>query len=99
MNINQIKHELLQYESSKASNGKFLKIPFIMIHSALEILKKQTNMDIYELDYKNIQVYKVVCYVETLLNYLQLEYDVPKNEDDSTDFTPCMMIFMKYIKC
>lgn len=85
MNINEIKQELLQYVPSHLSSAKQFKMPFIMIDSALTTVKKETNMDIHELEYKNIQVYKVICYVECLLNHMSLKYDIPKYEDGTTD--------------
>lgn len=81
MNIQEIK---LKIFSSTKENER-IKPPYHMIESAVKSTMDKANLDIGSIDYCDLHFYKVIHYVEAIINHLGLEYDIPKLEDDTVD--------------
>lgn len=81
MNIIQIKEKI----SELMAENKSLSVPYHMLEDAISQTIKSSNLDIYTIKHTDIHFYKVINFVESLLNHLQIEYDIPKNETDGND--------------
>lgn len=81
MNIQEIQ---LKIFSSTKENER-IKPPYHMIESAVKATMDKANLDVGSIDYCDLHFYKVIHYVEAIINHLGLEYDIPKLEDDTVD--------------
>lgn len=81
MNIQEIKEKI----SELTKEEDYIRLPFSLMVSALESTKRESNMEIHELDFATVYFFRVINGVKAVLEHLNLEFDYPKLEDGSID--------------
>lgn len=84
MNIQEIKKEITKLCNSLEEKVQ-IKPPYHMIESAVKSTMDKANLDVGCVDYCDLHFYKIIHYVEAIINHLGLAYDIPKLEDETVD--------------
>lgn len=81
MNINEIKEKIL----SLTTEESHIRLPFLLISSAIETTKRESGMDIHEFDIQSIHFFRVVNGIKAVLEHLEIEFDYPLLENGEID--------------